>query len=66
MRRLATSLNSPELSLAAAVKHRPKAVTMERFLDALTAQAGGAGPWLSAHGWTAADHAALRSKLLGD
>jgi hypothetical protein len=66
MRRLATSLNNPELSLAAALKHRPKAVTMERFLDALAEEADGAGPWLAAHGWTAADHAALRNKLLGD
>jgi protein-tyrosine phosphatase len=64
MTRLATSLNSPELSLAAALKHRPKAVTMERFLDALAAESGGAGPWLAAHGWTAADHAALRRTLL--
>src|SRR5450756_2338709 len=35
MARLAASLGSPELSLVAAVKHKPKAVTMERFLDAL-------------------------------
>jgi len=64
MRRLAATIGNPELSLAAAVKHRPKAVTMERFLDALAEEAGGVGPWLSAHGWTAADHAALRHKLL--
>jgi|SRR5450756_19215 len=66
MARLAASLGSPELSLVAAVKHKPKAVTMERFLDALAEEAGGAGPWLAAHGWTTADHAALRHKLLGD
>jgi protein-tyrosine phosphatase len=65
MRRLAASIDSPELSIAAAVKHRPKAVTMERFLDGLAEEAGGVGPWLSAHGWTAADHAALRHKLVG-
>jgi protein-tyrosine phosphatase len=66
MRRLAASIDSPELSLAAAVKHRPKAVTMERFLDALAEEAGGPGPWLAAHGWTTADHAALRQTLLAD
>jgi protein tyrosine/serine phosphatase len=64
MARLAPTIASPGLSLAAAVKHRPKAATMERFLDALAERAGGVGPWLAAHGWTAADRAALRSKLL--
>jgi hypothetical protein len=64
MRRLASSINAPELALAAAVKHRPKAVTMERFLDGLAREAGGVASWLSAHGWTEADHAALRSKLV--
>jgi protein tyrosine/serine phosphatase len=64
MKRLAATIDSPELSLAAAVKHRPKAVTMERFLDALAEEAGGVEPWLAAHGWTRADHAALRRKLL--
>jgi protein-tyrosine phosphatase len=66
MTRLAASTRSPGLSLAAAVKHRPKAITMERFLDALAAEVGGVGPWLAAHGWTDADHAALRRKLLAD
>jgi len=66
MKRLAASTSSRELALAAAVRHRPKAITMERFLDALAQQAGGVGPWLAAHGWTEADHAALRRKLLAD
>jgi protein-tyrosine phosphatase len=66
MKRLAGSASSRDLALAAAVRHRPKAVTMERFLDALAEQAGGARPWLAAHGWTEADHAALRRKLLAD
>jgi protein-tyrosine phosphatase len=64
MSRLAASMGSRGPSLAAAVKHRPKAITMERFLDALAEQAGGVGAWLGAHGWTAADHAALRRKLV--
>jgi hypothetical protein len=39
---------------------------MERFLDALTKEAGGVRPWLAAHGWTEDDHAALQRKLLAD
>jgi protein-tyrosine phosphatase len=62
--RLAAATRNRELSLAAAIKHRPKAVTMQRFLDALAEEAGGVGPWLAAHGWTDADHAAIRRKLL--
>ena len=66
MKRLGASTGTRELALSAAVKHRPKAVTMERFLDALTKQAGGVRPWLAAHGWTEDDHAAMRRKLLAD
>jgi protein-tyrosine phosphatase len=64
MKRLAGSTGSQESALAAAVRHRPKAITMVRFLDALAEVAGGVGPWLAAHGWTDADHAALQRKLL--
>lgn len=66
MKRLGASTGTRELALAAAVRHRPKAITMERFLDGLTQEAGGVGPWLAAHGWTDDDHAALRRKLLAD
>jgi len=66
MKRLGASTGARELALTAAVKHRPKAVTMERFLDALTKEAGGVRPWLAAHGWTEDDHAALQRKLLAD
>jgi protein-tyrosine phosphatase len=66
MKRLGASTGTRELALSAAVKHRPKAITMERFLDALTREAGGVGPWLAAHGWTDDDRAALRHKLLAD
>ena len=66
MKRLAASTTSRELALAAAVKHRPKAITMERFLDALAEEAGGVRPWLAAHGWTVDDHAALQRKLLAN
>src|SRR3984957_9947278 len=66
MKRLAKSTSSRDLALAAAVRHRPKAITMERFLEALAEEAGGVRPWLAAHGWTGADHAALLRKLLAE
>jgi protein tyrosine/serine phosphatase len=66
MKRLGASTGTRELALTAAVRHRPKAVTMERFLDALTKEAGGVRSWLAAHGWTEDDHAALQRKLLAD
>ncbi len=66
MKRLAASTGRRELALAAAVRHRPKVITMERFLDALSEEAGGVERWLAAHGWTDADHAAMRRKLLAD
>ena len=66
MKRLSASTGSREPALAAAVRHRPKAITMERFLDALSAEAGGVGPWLAAHGWTEDDHAAMQRKLLAN
>jgi protein-tyrosine phosphatase len=66
MMRLAASTGSRELALAAAVRHRPKGITMERFLDALSEEAGGVRPWLAAHGWTADDHAAMQRKLLAN
>jgi protein tyrosine/serine phosphatase len=45
-------------------QHAPKAATMERLLDALDEEFGGPSAWLRAHGWTDADSAALRHKLL--
>jgi protein-tyrosine phosphatase len=66
MMRLAASTGSRELALAAAVRHRPKGITMERFLDALSEEAGGVRPWLAAHGWTEDDHAAMQRKLLAN
>jgi protein-tyrosine phosphatase len=44
--------------------HTPRATTMERMLDLLDADHGGANGWLRAHGWTDADAGALRAKLL--
>jgi protein-tyrosine phosphatase len=43
--------------------HRPRAETMERFLDLLEQRDGGAAGWLARHGLGAADAAALRARL---
>jgi protein-tyrosine phosphatase len=53
-----------DLADADADKHAPKAVTMERLLDAIEEEYGGFPAWLRAHGWTDEDAAALRHKLL--
>jgi protein-tyrosine phosphatase len=45
-------------------RHKPRAVTMERLLDAMDDTHGGVPAWLRAHGWTDADGEALRHKLL--
>jgi protein-tyrosine phosphatase len=43
--------------------HRPRAETMARFLDLLDECHGGAHAWLDAHGFGAADRAALCDRL---
>ncbi|WP_242454047.1 tyrosine-protein phosphatase [Bailinhaonella thermotolerans] len=43
--------------------HLPHGRMMERFLSALDEGWGGPVGWLEAHGWTAADSAALRARL---
>ena len=45
-------------------RHRPKAVTMQRVLDAVDDLHGGVPAWLRDNGWTDGDAAALRVKLL--
>lgn len=45
-------------------RHRPRAATMARLLDAVDEFYGGVPAWLRAHGWTEADAAALRAKLV--
>ena len=47
-----------------AAAHAPKPATMQRLLDALDAEHAGVAAWLRAHGWTEADAAELRRKLL--
>ena len=54
------------LANVAALVHAPRAVILERFLDALAEQEGGVSAWLQEQGWTAADRAALHRKLLTD
>jgi protein-tyrosine phosphatase len=66
LRRLAPEAADSELSAAAALKHAPRAVNIERFLDRLDQEFGGAAAWLDAHSWTEADRAALRHKLLDE
>jgi protein tyrosine/serine phosphatase len=46
-------------------KHKPRASTMQRLLAAIDEVHGGVPAWLRAHGWSEADAAALRTKLLG-
>jgi protein-tyrosine phosphatase len=60
----ATRTYADDLGDADPDKHAPKAVTMQRLLDALDAESGGASGWLRSHGWTDDDAAALRRKLL--
>ena len=45
---------------------RPRASTIEGFLDELESEDGGAATWLHDHGWTSADAAALRARLVED
>ena len=45
-------------------QHKPRATTMRRLLDAIDDVHGGVPAWLRAHGWTDADAAALRGRLL--
>jgi protein tyrosine/serine phosphatase len=45
-------------------KHRPRPSTMERVFAAMDEFHGGVPAWLRANGWTEADAAALRAKLL--
>jgi len=45
-------------------KHTPRAVTMERLLEAIDEEFGGVRAWLRSHGWTEGDAARLRARLL--
>jgi protein-tyrosine phosphatase len=54
------------LANAVALMHAPRAVTMERFLDAVAEQLSGISAYLQEHGWTPDDRAALQRKLRAD
>jgi len=60
----ATRTYAGDLAETAAHQHAPRESTMQRLLDAIDTEFGGAPAWLRAHGWTDEDAAALRSKLL--
>jgi protein tyrosine/serine phosphatase len=45
-------------------RHKPRAETMTRLLEAVDEFYGGVPSWLRAHGWTDDDAAGLRAKLL--
>jgi protein tyrosine/serine phosphatase len=59
-----TRTYAADLSFDDVDRHRPKAATMERMLEALDELYGGARNWLRRHGWSEEDAAALRRKLL--
>lgn len=64
-RLMASRTYAGDLTASDADKHRPRATTMEHFLQGMDEFNGGVAAWLSKHGWTEEDHAALASKLLG-
>jgi protein-tyrosine phosphatase len=45
-------------------KHKPRAATMDRMLEAMDEVHGGVPAWLRLHGWTDDDAVALRKRLL--
>lgn len=63
-RLVGTRTYAADVTMTDADKHRPRAVTMERLLDAMDQLHGGVPAWLRTHGWTEADAAALRRHLL--
>lgn len=55
----------PDLDSRPADTHIPHAFIMEKFLSVVDERFGGVRGWLGLHGWTDADSAALRSRLVG-
>jgi protein-tyrosine phosphatase len=60
----ASTTYAADPALADVDRHRPRAETIEAFLDELDAEDGGALGWLRAHGWTDADQRALIDHLV--
>lgn len=66
MRRLmGTQTYSDDVITAKMNKHKPKAETMVEVLTTIDSSFGGVGTWLRSQGWSEADAAALRARLLG-
>jgi len=63
-RLMGTQTYSDDVITAKMTKHRPKAETMVQVLTTLDSRFGGVGSWLRGQGWTEADAAALRARLL--
>lgn len=61
----ASTTYAADLDSRPAESHRPHAATMEGFLGIMDDDHGGPLGWLTGHGWTDADTAALRGKLAG-
>jgi protein-tyrosine phosphatase len=59
----ASSTYGPDLKGRTLDSHRPRAETMERFLDVLDERHGGPAGWLATHGFGARDADALRGRL---
>ena len=64
-RLLASPTYAADLDGKPADVHRPRAQTMQRFLEVLDERYGGPAGWLAAVGFGAADVAALRRRLVG-
>jgi protein-tyrosine phosphatase len=59
----ASSTYGPDIQGRTVASHRPRAETMERFLELLDERHGGPAGWLAQHGFGAGDAAALRERL---
>jgi protein-tyrosine phosphatase len=60
----ASTTYAAELDSRPADSHLPHAYTMEKFLATVDERFGGPLGWLTQHGWTEADTAALRARLI--
>ena len=60
----ASTTYAADLDSRPADSHLPHAYTMEKFLATVDERHGGPLGWLSRHGWTAADTAALRDRFV--
>jgi protein tyrosine/serine phosphatase len=59
----ASTTYAADLDTRPADSHRPEPYVMEKFLATIDERHGGPLGWLTAHGWTSADQAALMGRL---